>query len=184
MGRFDLTGIPPAPRGVPQIEVEFAIDANGILNVAATDKATSKSQKIEITGSTGLSDDEIDRMKTEADSHADQDKERRKLVDLKNQADSMLYSTRKSLEEHGDKVTADVRGSIESSLKNLEEKVKEDDVPAIEAAMKQLSDCSIELGRAVYEAATHGTASEGATDQGGSSDDVIDAEYEVRDDNS
>ena len=124
LGKFDLTGIAPAPRGMPQIEVEFAIDANGILNVGATDKATGTTQKIEITGSTGLSDDEIDRMKNEAESHASDDKKRRTLVDLKNQADSTVYATRKSLEEHGDKVTAEVRGTIESALTNLETKAK------------------------------------------------------------
>jgi len=188
LGQFDLTGIPPAPRGLPQIEVEFAIDANGILKVSATDKATSKSQNIEIKGSTGLSDEEIERMKQDAESHASEDKARRELVDVKNAADHLVYSTRKELEEHGDKVGSDIRGSIESALSNLEDKSKGDDKSAIEAAMEQLQQAKIELGKAMYEAAKTETA-EGAAaaeptdaDAGSSSDDdVIDAEFEVKD---
>jgi len=193
LGRFDLADIPPAPRGMPQVEVEFAIDANGILNVAATDKATGKTQKIEITGSSGLSKDEIEKMKHEAEAHASEDKARRELVDIKNQAEQMIYATRKSLEEHGDKVSADIRGNIESALSNLEDKVKGDDKAAIEAAVTQLNNASMELGKAVYEATknqpkTEGTAAgdsdasgtgESASRAGG--DDVIDAEYEVKD---
>ncbi|MCH8344633.1 MAG: molecular chaperone DnaK [Planctomycetes bacterium] len=188
LGRFDLTEIPPSPRGLPQIEVEFSIDANGILNVSATDKATSKSQSIEITGSTGLSEQEIEKMKTEAQEHAIEDKARRELVDLKNQAEHLVYTTRKSLEEHGEKVSAEARGSIESAISNLEDKIKEDDKAAIEAALKQLNDAAIELGKAVYEAtsSTVGAGStEGAPDASVESkpdEDVIDAEYEVKDD--
>ncbi|MCH8150791.1 MAG: molecular chaperone DnaK [Planctomycetes bacterium] len=189
LGRFDLTEIPPSPRGLPQIEVEFSIDANGILNVSATDKATSKSQSIEITGSTGLSEQEIEQMKTEAQEHAIEDKARRELVDLKNQAEHLVYTTSKSLEEHGEKVSAEARGSIESAISNLEDKIKEDDKAAIEAALKQLNDAAIELGKAVYEAAssTVGAGStEGATDDASAEskpdEDVIDAEYEVKDD--
>ena len=188
LGRFDLTEIPPSPRGLPQIEVEFSIDANGILNVSATDKATSKSQSIEIKGSTGLSEQEIEQMKTEAQEHATEDKARRELVDLKNQAEHLVYTTRKSLEEHGEKVSAEARGSIESAISNLEDKIKEDDKAAIEAALKQLNDAAIELGKAVYEAtsATVGAGStEGAPDasvEAKPDEDVIDAEYEVKDD--
>jgi molecular chaperone DnaK len=194
LGRFDLTGIASGPRGMPQIEVEFAIDANGILNVSATDKATGKSQKIEITGSSGLSKDEVERMRRDAEAHAAEDKAKRELVDLKNQAEQVLYSTRKSLEEHGGKVSASARGNIESALSNLESKLKEDNKQAIEAALKQLNDASVELGKAVYESAAGGvgkgaspegakaSGSGGAPGGGGgkNTDDVIDAEYEVK----
>ncbi|MHC4989719.1 MAG: molecular chaperone DnaK [Planctomycetota bacterium] len=180
LGRFDLTGIPPAPRGMPQIEVEFNIDANGILNVSATDKATGKSQNIEIKGSSGLSADEIDRMKRDAEAHAADDKSRRELVDAKNHAEQVIYSTRKSLEEYGEKVSADTRSNIESAISNLEDKVKGDDKAAIDSAFKQVEDASIELGKAVYDAAKVSTpGEEGAKPEG----DVIDAEYEVKDDN-
>jgi molecular chaperone DnaK len=182
LGRFDLTGIPPAPRGMPQVEVEFAIDANGILQVAATDKATGTSQQIEIQGSSGLASEEIDRMKREADDHASDDKARRELIDLKNQADSLVYTTRKSLEEHGDRVSSEARGNIESAISNLEGKLKGDEKDAIQAAINQLNDASIELGKAVYEAARSG---DGPADDAGApkgDDDVIDAEYEVKDD--
>ena len=190
LGRFDLTDIPPALRGMPQIDVEFSIDANGILNVSATDKATGKSQSIEITGSTGLSSGEVDRMKQEAESHATEDKARRELVDLRNQAEHIIYATKKSLEEHGDKVSAEARGNIEAAITNLEDKVKGADKPAIEAALKQLNDSSIELGKAVYESAAAQAPPPGAgaadspQPEGESKpdDDVIDAEYEVKDD--
>ncbi|HIB50310.1 MAG TPA: molecular chaperone DnaK, partial [Phycisphaerales bacterium] len=133
LGRFDLTDIPPAPRGTPQIEVEFAIDANGILNVSATDKATGKTQQIEISGSSGLTDDEIEKMKQDAESHAEDDKQRRELVETKNKAEMMMHESKKSLDEHGDKISQEARGSIESALSNLEEKLKGDDKEAIEA---------------------------------------------------
>ncbi len=190
LGRFDLTGLAPAPRGLPQIEVEFSIDANGILNVSATDKATGQSQSIEITGSTGLSAEEIERMKKEADEHAADDKARRELIDLKNQADQVVYSTKKSLEEHGDKLTSEVRGNIESAISNLEDKIKGDDKDAIEAALKQFNVASIELGKAVYEATAASAGAAGAAEQADAgdeseskpADDIIDAEYEVKDD--
>jgi molecular chaperone DnaK len=189
LGRFDLTDIPPAPRGMPQIDVEFSIDANGILHVSATDKATGKSQSIEITGSTGLSSEEVDSMKREAEAHATEDKAQRELVDLRNQAEHIIYATKKSLEEHGDKVSPEARGNIEAAITNLEDKVKGDDKPAIEAALKQLNDSSIELGKAVYEAAAAqapppGAGPGDAPPEGDSKpdDDVIDAEYEVKDD--
>ena len=184
LGRFDLSGIAPAPRGLPQIEVEFAIDANGILNVSATDKATGKSQKIEIKGSSGLSKDEIERMKREAESHAGEDRARREIVDVRNKAEHAVYSTRKSLEEHGSKVSAETRSNIEAAISNLEEKMKGDDKDAIERAMRQLDDVAIELGKAVYEAAkgTPGGEPGGGGSAGKTDDDVIDAEYEVKDD--
>jgi molecular chaperone DnaK len=192
LGRFDLTDIPPAPRGMPQIEVEFNIDANGILNVSATDKATGKSQRIEIKGSSGLSKDEVERMKKEAEAHAGEDKARRELIDLKNQAEQIVYSTKKSLEQHGDKVGGDIRSSIESAISNVEDKLKGDDKKALEAALKQLNDASIELGKVMYEAAAVAPGSgpgsakptgdgAGKSGGGGKAEDVIDAEYEVKD---
>ncbi|NCF38864.1 MAG: molecular chaperone DnaK [Planctomycetia bacterium] len=186
LGQFDLTGIPAAARGTPQIEVEFSIDANGILNVSATDKATGKSHNIEIKGSSGLSDDEIDRMKREAEQNADDDKAKRELVETRNRAEQIAYSTRKSLEEHGEKVEAEVRAEIESAISNLEEKIKGEDKPAIEAALANLEKVSTELGKAVYEAsaneATAGEDPAGAAPSGGDGDDVIDAEFEVKED--
>ncbi|MCI0364898.1 MAG: molecular chaperone DnaK [Phycisphaerales bacterium] len=200
LGRFDLSDIPSAPRGLPQIEVEFNIDANGILHVSATDKATGKSQRIEIKGSSGLSKEEVEKMRRDAEAHAAEDKTRRELVDLRNQGEQVVYSTRKQLEEHGAKVSADVRSNIESAISNLEDKLKGDDKRAIEAALKQLNDASIELGKAVYQATAGagagaggrptgngGGAREAASGTGGArggsggGDDVIDAEYEVKD---
>ena len=191
LGRFDLSDIPLAPRGTPQIEVEFAIDANGILNVSATDKATGKSQRIEITGSSGLSKDEIETMKREAQEHAAEDQALREVVDLKNQAEHVVHATRKSLEEHGDKISSEARGRTESAITNLEDKLKEDDKTAIEAALKQLNEAAIDLGKAVYEATASQVGAAGAADDEagpeasastGPDDDVIDAEYEVKDD--
>ena len=186
LGQFDLTGIPSAARGTPQIDVEFSIDANGILNVSATDKATGKSHNIEIKGSSGLSDDEIDRMKRDAEQNADDDKAKRELVETRNRAEQIAYSTKKSLEEHGEKVEAEVRGEIESAISNLEEKIKGEDKPAIEAALANLEKVSTELGKAVYEAsAKDASASEdpgGAAPSAGEDDDVIDAEFEVKED--
>jgi len=192
LGRFDLTDIPPAPRGMPQVEVEFSIDVNGILSVSATDKATGKSQSIEITGSTGLSEAEIEKMKKDAEEHAGEDKARRELIDARNQAEQVIYATKKSLEEHGDKVSPEARGNIESAISNLEDKLKEDDKSAIDAALKQLNDSAIELGKAVYEATAAKAAATGpaagsadgedSDSSGGGGDDVIDAEYEVKDD--
>ncbi|MDP7009288.1 MAG: molecular chaperone DnaK [Phycisphaerales bacterium] len=191
LGRFDLTDIPPAPRGTPQIEVEFAIDANGILAVSATDKATGKSQRIEIKDSSGLNEDEIETMKRDAESHAEEDKVRRETVELKNRAEMMVHSTNKSLEEHGDKISQETRSSIESAVSNLEETLKGDDKEAIEAALTTLASSAEELGKAVYEAtaaeATANADSDGeccgddSCGDGSCGDDVIDAEYEVND---
>ncbi|MEM1027270.1 MAG: molecular chaperone DnaK [Planctomycetota bacterium] len=192
LGKFNLENIPPAPRGVPQIEVEFNLDANGILNVKATDKATGKSQDITIEGSSGLSDAEIDQMKADAEAHAEADKAKRELIDLKNQAEQVVHETRKQLEEHGEKVGAEVRGKIEAGLASVEEKVKGDDADALKAALTALQADTQELGKAVYEAAAAdaqanaggaaeaGEAPADAEAASGSDDDVIDAEYEVK----
>ncbi|UCC22148.1 MAG: molecular chaperone DnaK [Planctomycetota bacterium] len=195
LGRFQLTEIPPAPRGIPQIEVAFDIDANGILNVSAKDLGTGKQQSIVIKSSSGLSDEEVDRMKKEAESHAGEDKKKREVVDLKNQADQLIYSTEKTLKEHGDKVSAEVRGNIESAVNNLKETTKGDNADAIKKAIENLGNAGQELGKVLYEEAAKKQAASGAAGpaeqppppppegevkrKGG--DDVIDAEFEAKD---
>ncbi len=182
LGNFELADIPPAPRGMPQIEVEFALDANGILQVTATEKKTGKKADIRIENSGGLSSDEIEKMKADAEAHAAEDKKRREVVDLKNRADAMIASTRKSLDEHGSKVSAEVRSKIESAVSNLESKVKDESAgkESIEAALKELENASMELGKVIYEQTA---AQAGSSAKGSNGDDVIDAEYEVKDDN-
>ncbi len=192
LGRFQLTGIPPAPRGVPQIEVSFDIDANGILNVSAKDLATGQEQSIEIKGTSGLSDEEIDRMTKEAEQHADDDKKRREVIDMKNQADQMVYATENTLKEHGEKVPAEERAKVESAINNLKEAIKGEDVDAIKKAMENVSTASQTLGKIMYEQVAQqqgGAAGAGApaTDEPADAkddkkkdDDVIDAEYEVK----
>jgi molecular chaperone DnaK len=183
LGRFDLTGISAAPRGVPQVEVEFSIDANGILNVSATDKATSKKQEIKITGSSGLSKDEVERMRKDAEAHEAEDKKRRELIDTKNRAEQVAYQVKKQLEELGAKVPAETRTKIEGAVSNLEDKLKGDDQSAIEAALNNLMNAAGELQQAASAAGAAGAgAAGGATDGGAKKDDVIDAEYEVKDD--
>ena len=188
LGMFELADIPPAPRGMPQIEVEFALDANGILRVTATEKGTGKKADIRIENSGGLNADEIEKMKADAEAHAAEDKKRREVIDLKNRADAMVAATRKSLDEHGDKVSSEVRSRIESAVSNLEGKVKDESASkeAIEAALKELETASMELGKVIYEqaAAQAGQAggAPGSSGTAGSGDDVIDAEYEVKDD--
>ena len=167
---------------MPQIEVEFAIDANGILNVSATDKGTGKSQDIEITGSSGLSEEEIEQMKKDAEEHASDDESRRAVIDAKNEAESIVYATKKSLEEYGDKVGAEDRGNIETAISNLEDKLKGDDIEAIKSAMTQLNEASLELGKAVYEATKESGGDTGDKAKSDDDEDVIDAEYEVKDD--
>ncbi|MEM7680686.1 MAG: molecular chaperone DnaK [Planctomycetota bacterium] len=191
LGRFVLDGIPPAPRGTPQIEVTFNLDANGILSVSAKDKGTGKEQSIEIKGSSGLSNEEIDQMKADAEAHADEDKAKRELVDLKNQAESVVFQLKKQLEEHGEAIGPEIRSKIESSISNVEDKVKADDKAALDAALNALQTDAQELGKAVYEAQTAGATNatpqgeanaESNADEAASGDeDVIDAEYEVKD---
>jgi molecular chaperone DnaK len=196
LGRFQLSGIPPAPRGIPQIEVAFNIDANGILNVSAKDTATGKQQSVEIKSSSGLSDGEVDKMKKDAESHAAEDKKKREVVDLKNQADQIIYATEKTLKEHGDKVPADTRGKIESAINNLKESAKGDNAEAIRKSLENLNSVSQELGKKLYEEAakkTGGSQGAGPTQQQpppppegdvrrkGGPDDVIDAEFEAKD---
>jgi molecular chaperone DnaK len=192
LGKFNLQGIPPAPRGVPQIEVNFDIDANGILNVSAKDLGTGKAQNIKIEGSSGLSKDEVEKMRQDAEAHAEEDKRRREMVDVKNQADHILYQTEQTLKEHGEKVPADERSKVESALNNLRDIMKGDDAGAIKKAIDNVTSASQSLGKIIYEqsakaaAGAAGAAEEpqpagaGAKAGGKKDDDVIDAEFEVK----
>ncbi len=185
LGQFELSGIAPAPRGTPQIEVEFAIDANGILTVTAADKGTGKKADIKITNSGGIDKDEIERMKRDAEIHAAEDKKRREVVDLKNRADAMVLQSRKALEEHGGKISSEGRARVENSISALETAIKGEEKDPIERAMKELENASMELGKAVYEAAAAQTADAsgsgvGGSDSGKKDDDVIDAEFKVK----
>ena len=194
LGTFNLEGLPPAPRGTPQIEVAFNIDVNGILNVTAKDKATGKEAKIQVSNSGALSKEEIDRMKREAESHASEDAKRRETIDLKNQGESLAYSAEKSLKEHGEKVDATIRGDIERSISELRDALKADDGDVIKKKIELLTTNSQKLGEAIYKS----TAAPGGAQPGPSGDpgaapdgnsasgekkkdeDVIDAEYEVK----
>jgi len=195
LGRFDLSDIPPAPRGVPQIEVTFDIDANGILHVSAKDKATGKEQSIVIKASSGLSEEEIEQMVKDAEAHAEEDRKFHELVDARNQAENLIHSTKKSMEELGDKLEAGEKEAIEAAIKDLEEVLKGDDKAAIEAKTKVLVEASGKMAERVYAqqqgegaqaAGGAGAAGAGAeAGQGGTAgkDDVVDAEFEeVKDD--
>jgi molecular chaperone DnaK len=191
LGRFDLADIPPAPRGLPQIEVTFDIDANGILNVSAKDKATGKEQKIVIKASSGLSDGEIERMVSDAEAHAEEDKKFRELVDVRNQADALVHATEKSLEDLGEKVEPAERASVESAVSDLKDALKGDDKDAIEAKSKVLAEASASLAQKAYEQAqAQGDSAATGADTGGGAgpaadDGVVDAEFEeVKDDDN
>ena len=179
LGRFDLSDIPPAPRGVPQIEVTFDIDANGILNVSAKDKATGKQQSIVIKASSGLSDEEVDSMVRDAESHAEEDRKARELVDTRNAADSMIHATRKSMDELGDKIDAGEKDGLEKAVADLEEAMKGDNKDTIESKTAVLTELSGKLAEKLYNqpgdsedaAGAKGTSSAG-------SDDAVDAEFE------
>ncbi|NPA82843.1 MAG: Hsp70 family protein, partial [Epsilonproteobacteria bacterium] len=185
LGQFNLEGIPPAPRGVPQIEVTFDIDANGILTVSAKDKATGKAQEIKITGSSGLSEEEIERMIKDAELHKAEDEKRKQLVEAKNQADALAHQTEKSLKEVGDKISADEKAKVEKVLGELKELLKKEDVTKeeIDAKVQELTQVSHKLAEAMYKQDQGaGTGAQGGAQQGGSQkggdDDVIDAEVE------
>jgi molecular chaperone DnaK len=183
LGRFDLSGIPPAPRGVPQIEVTFDIDANGIVSVTAKDKATGKEQQIRIQASGGLSDADIQKMVKDAEAHAAEDKTRREGVEAKNQADSLIHSTEKALSEHGDKVGAEEKSAIENAIANLKEAVKGDDAEDIKAKTNTLAQASMKLGEAMYKAQQAAGGENAAGDAGAPKDDnVVDADFEEVDD--
>jgi molecular chaperone DnaK len=186
LGQFDLVGIPPAPRGVPQIEVAFDIDANGIVNVQAKDKATGKEQQIRIQASGGLSESEIQKMVKDAEAHAEEDKKRKAAVETKNHAEALVHSTEKALSEHGAKVPDGERRAIETALADLKEALKGDDTDAVTAKMNALAQVSMKLGEAMYKQADGPPGASGAETggPGGSKkDDVVDAEFtEVDDD--
>jgi len=193
LGQFDLVGIPPAPRGVPQVEVTFDIDANGIVNVSAKDKATAKEQQIRIQASGGLSEADIERMVKDAEAHAEEDKRRKAEVEAKNHAEAMIHATEKALAEHGSKVGENERRAIENALADLKEAVKGNDPEAIKAKTDALAQASMKLGEAMYKQAEQaaqqggpgadgGAGGPGGTG-GGAKEDVVDAEFtEVDDD--
>jgi molecular chaperone DnaK len=185
LGKFTLTGIPAAPRGVPQIEVTFDIDANGIVKVTAKDKATGKSQQITISGSTALSDDEVDRMVKDAESHAEEDKKHKDEIEVRNQTDSLCYSTEQTLKDLGDKVPEDQRKNVQDAVDAAKKALEGTDIDAIKAAGEKLQEASHKLAEVVYSNTQEQTASgnAGASNAGsGSADDVVDADYEVVDD--
>ncbi len=185
LGRFDLADIPPAPRGIPQVEVSFDIDANGILNVSAKDKATGKKQSIIIKASSGLSDDEVDRMIKDAEAHADEDRKLHELVQARNHADGMIHATEKSLKEFDGQVEADEKASIEAAIEALKEAVKGDDKEAIESKTNALTEVAGKLAERVYaqKSAADGATSDAGHAQAKADDSVVDAEFEeVKDD--
>ncbi len=191
LGQFNLEDIPPAPRGMPQIEVTFDIDANGIVNVSAKDKGTGKEQKITIQASGGLSDADIEKMVKDAEENAEADKQRRELVEAKNQAESLVHSTEKSLEDHGDKVDPSTVEAIELAVSALKEELEKDDTTAekIRAGIQNVTEAAMKLGEAIYKSSQEEAASEGgsdgsdATDASGSGDDdIVDADFEDLDD--
>ncbi len=185
LGRFNLSGIAPAPRGVPQIEVTFDIDANGILNVSAKDKATGKEQKIVIKASSGLSDEEIDQMVKDAESHAEEDAKFRELVDARNQGDAMIHATEKSMEELGEKVTAEERGAIESATADLRKALEGDNKEAIESKTQALAQASAGMAERLYAQSEDGGAEAGDAPEADGVDDAVDAEFEeVKNDDS
>ena len=180
LGKFQLTGIPAARRGVPQIEVTFDIDANGIVKVSAKDKGTGKEQQITISGSTALSDDEVDRMVKDAEAHAEEDKKQKEEVEVRNQTDSLCYSTEQTLDELGDKVSADVKSKAEAAIADAKKALEGSDVEAIKAAGESLQSVAYELAQVVYADAQQQT--DGAAGAQPADDDVVDADYEVVDD--
>jgi len=191
LGQFDLVGIPPAPRGTPQIEVTFDIDANGIVNVSAKDKSTGKEQQIKIQASGGLSDDEIDKMVKDAEANAESDKKKREEVDVKNQADSLVFQVEKNIKEHGDKISSEDKSKIETDLKDLKEAIEKNDLELIKAKTQELTQSSMKMGEAMYKDQQANTApgAEGGEQsqpndgaEASKEDDVIDADFEEVDD--
>ena len=187
LGQFDLVGIPPAPRGVPQIEVTFDIDANGIVNVSAKDKGTGKEQQIRIQASGGLSDADIDQMVKDAERFAEEDKQRKEAAEAKNNAESLIHTTERQLAEHGDKVDASVKGEIEAALAEAKTAVESGDASAMKDKTSALANVAMKLGQAIYEAEqakAQGAADAGPASGGKADDDVVDAEFsEVDEDN-
>jgi molecular chaperone DnaK len=187
LGQFDLVGIPPAPRGVPQIEVTFDIDANGIVNVSASDKATGKEQSIRIQASGGLTDADINRMVKEAESHAEEDKKRRDLVEARNQGEALIHSTERMLKDFGDKVAAGDKAAVEAAAADLKTAIQGEDKDAIKQKVDALAQASMKLGEAMYQASQGAQAQGGPSDSAGAGPDdkVVDVDFEeVKDDDS
>jgi molecular chaperone DnaK len=184
LGQFDLVGIPSAPRGLPQIEVTFDIDANGIVNVSAKDKATGKEQQIRIQASGGLSDQDIETMVQDAESHAEDDKKRRELIEVRNAADSMIYTTEKNVGEYGDQIPEEDKATIETDLAALKEAMESEDSEAIKAATATLTQSSMKLGEAMYKASQEESDDDPMSDGQAEApeDDVVDADFEEVDD--
>jgi len=196
LGQFDLMGIPPAPRGVPQVEVTFDIDANGIVNVSAKDKATGKEQQVRIQASGGLSDADIEKMVKDAEKHATEDKKRRETVEAKNHAEALLHSTEKQLKDFGDKISAEDKKTVEDAVAELKSAVASDDAAQIKAKTEALTQAAMKMGEAMYKAQAAGAgdpnaapgadagAGPGADAAGGAKPDekVVDADYEEVDD--
>ncbi len=191
LGRFNLEGIMSAPRGIPQIEVSFDIDANGIVHVSAKDLATGKEQKIRIESSSGLSEDEIEKMVNDAESHAEEDKEHRRVIEIRNNADALVYQTGKTLGEHGDKISEEEKGAIESAIEELKKALEGDEADTIETATEKLTEVAHKLAEAMYaEAAAEQAAAEGSSgaadgattaSNADADDDTVDAEFTVVD---
>jgi molecular chaperone DnaK len=190
LGQFDLVGIPPAPRGMPQVEVTFDIDANGIVNVSAKDKATGKEQQIRIQASGGLSEGDIDKMVKDAEAHASEDKKRRELVEAKNQADGLIHTTERSIAEAGDKVPESDREAVQAAIQALKDVVGGEDVEQIKSKTEALAQVAMKLGEAMYKAQQEASGPGGPTGGGhagagggGPADDkVVDADFEEVDD--
>jgi molecular chaperone DnaK len=190
IGKFQLTGIPPAPRGMPQVEVTFDIDANGILHVTARDKATGKEQKIRIEASSGLSDNEIQRMVKDAESNAQQDKQRREEIDTRNRLDSLTYEVEKNVKEWGDKVPAEAKSKVDAAVERARKALRGDDMAEIRSAQEELTRVFSEAGQTFYaqQGAAQGGDGEGQGDgqpagaTAGRQDDVVEADYEIVDD--
>ncbi len=182
LGQFDLVGLPPAPRGVPQIEVTFDIDANGIVNVSAKDKGTGKEQQIRIQASGGLSEADVEKMVKDAEEHAAEDKERRALVEAKNHGEALVHSSEKSLQDYGDKVSAADKSAIEAALADLKSALEGEDVEAIKEKTNTLAQSAMKLGEAMYQASQAGAGSDGGDGGDAKNEDVVDADFEEVDD--
>jgi molecular chaperone DnaK len=186
LGQFNLEQIPPAPRGLPQIEVTFDIDANGIVHVGAKDKGTGKEQQITIQASGGLSDDEINQMVKDAEANAEGDKARKELVEAKNQAESLIHATKRSLEEHADKVDPTTVEAIELAIGALEETVQGEDAGKIKSGIQNVTEASMKLGEAIYKASQAEAEGAAAAEDGdaprGVDEDIVDADFEDLDD--
>ena len=184
LGKFNLMNIPPAPRGIPQIEVTFDIDANGIVNVSAKDKGTGQEQKITISGTTALSDEEVERMVTDAEAHADEDRRKKEAAEARNNADTLVYSTEKTLSDLGDKVPEETKTACEEAIAEVKSAMEGDDVDAIKAATDALQEAGYKLAEIVYaEAQAEAETGEGAEATAGDEEEVVEADYEVVDEN-